>query len=410
LLIACSGDAPTVHAACSWEIEAAEGEVPEWVQIARTGVWHGRPQVGSVERQEITPEMLGAAQAWFERHDAGPGIPVDYHHASLFTPAVRAPAAGWVRAMELRAGGTELWGRVMWTTTAADEIADRQYRRLSPVLLWNAKDPKTGEPVAMRVHSVALTNTPLMPDLVALNQAALELEAGATDGAGDTATAAGGRAMDLLQSIAKALGIQPEEAAARLRLEAGAEDKDVAEALAAAATRVTELEAAAETPRPLSEAVANALGVATDADEEAVLAAVEGLKEAAPDGEGTPGELSVVANALGLPEDASAAKVLLAIQEALAGADLDEAERLVANAVQAGKIAPALREHYVALVRKDPEAGKELLQRMGALTAAQVDVAANEAGRDQGPKLTDAEAEVARLLGLTEEQMAGARG
>jgi phage I-like protein len=149
--------------------ETGSGEVPEWVMIARTGRWMGHPQGPEV----ITPAHLESALDAFNRDYAANGadLVIDYHHASAVVPmgAERAPAAGWIRQLELRNSGAEIWGRVMWTAEAARAIAAREFRYLSPVVRLGAPDRVSAQPVPMQIHSVALTNTPFMTELQALN-------------------------------------------------------------------------------------------------------------------------------------------------------------------------------------------------------------------------------------------------
>src|SRR5690606_23118612 len=63
----------------------------------------------------------------------GIDLPIDYEHQSLAADdkAGPVPAAGWIKALEVRDGA--LWGRVQWTPRAAELIAAREYRYLSPV-------------------------------------------------------------------------------------------------------------------------------------------------------------------------------------------------------------------------------------------------------------------------------------
>ncbi|MFW6162910.1 MAG: phage protease [Planctomycetota bacterium] len=384
-------------------IEADDG-VPDWIMVARAGTWHGRPTVGDVTVQTIGPEDLRAASQFFQDHQAPTGIPVDVGHASILTPT-DAPAAGWITDVELRAGGTELWGRVAWTERAANAVAAREYRRLSPVLVWGRPDPKTGEPVPLTVHSVALTNTPHMADLAALNAAAAAgetPEAGATDGPGDEPDPEeGGRTMQtLLEQLAEAWGLDVEAAAGRLGVAPDADDEAVAAAITPAETDGEPT----ETP-PVSEAVANALGVAADADEATVLETLQALKAPAE----PEVDLALVANACGLEPDATELDVLKAIKAMQSGRQADEAEVLVANAVRAGKIPPALRERYLRLARTDLEGTRDLLGDLDDRTRPDVTVNAHGGGGG-GPKLTEAEAHVARLLGLSDEDMLAARG
>jgi len=147
-----------------------ESEVPRWIMLVRTGRWLGHPAAEEV----ITPKHLHAARDYFAHHYAATNtdVVVDYNHASV--SAARegkpAPAAGWITGMELRADDTQLWGSVLWTSQAASSVARREYRYISPVLRFNTPDRISAEPVPMHIHSVALTNTPFLTELEALNE------------------------------------------------------------------------------------------------------------------------------------------------------------------------------------------------------------------------------------------------
>lgn len=70
------------------------------------------------------------------------------------------PAAGWIK--ELRAAEGGLWGRVEWTATASEMIARKEYRYLSPAILFH---PKTRQIVQIKgaglVHNPNLFLTAL---------------------------------------------------------------------------------------------------------------------------------------------------------------------------------------------------------------------------------------------------------
>jgi phage I-like protein len=284
-------------------------QVPDWIMIARAGLWRGHPSMGT---ELVTPAHLQSALDYFRRHYAAHGadLVVDYHHASIVAPldGVRAPAAGWIRDMELRNDGAELWGRALWTAEAANAIAHRQYRYLSPVLRFSAPDRVTGQPVPLQVHSVALTNTPFLTELEGLNQAA-----GTAGGASLQAPTQGGQRMTLIEMLAQALDKKPEQVASELGLSATG-DKDVANSIAAFVSNANALREslqraearAAGTAPALPEYVCNALGVAAGSDETAVKAAI--LKLRAPRA-----ELAAVRAQLGLAADAPEAEVANAI-------------------------------------------------------------------------------------------------
>ena len=71
-----------------------------------------------------------------------------------------APAAGWIKALELRPDG--IWGRVDWTAQARELIASRAYRYLSPVFRFSA-----GTGVVRRLTGAGLIHQPAL-ELTAL--------------------------------------------------------------------------------------------------------------------------------------------------------------------------------------------------------------------------------------------------
>ena len=362
-------------------------QAPGWIMLARTGTWLGHPAAPEV----ITPDRLVSAMRYFDLHHAAHGadVVIDYHHASVVAPqgGMRAPAAGWIQEMELRAGDTELWGRVLWTAEAACAIARRSYRYVSPVLRFGRPDRVTGEPVAMYVHSVALTNTPFLTELQALNQSA------ATDGGAHAVSAEGGDDMSLLENLARALDQQPEQVASRLGLDAGEEDEAVALALMANAARATEPEAEPEPPA-LSAQLANALGVEPDADATRVRAAIIRLK--------APGAgLEAVRAQLGVPHGAGHEDICNAIGALQESRRRGEAETLVDEAVAAGRIPPAHRDFYLREAELDIEAAREVINSLAEWAPAPRGPRAAAAQEDDG--LTDVERDVCRQLALSAE-------
>ena len=84
-------------------------------------------------------------------------IVVDYEHGSIKAAESGSPnpAAGWIERYEWD-DSQGLMAAIKWTDDAAKMIADKAYRYLSPVLLYNAAGEVKG------LHSVALTNTPAL--------------------------------------------------------------------------------------------------------------------------------------------------------------------------------------------------------------------------------------------------------
>ena len=386
------------------EILAADGSVPEWVMIACAGRWLGAPQRPEI----ITEEHLRSAADYFERNQAAHGadLVVDYHHATLAAAAGqgRAPAAGWIREMDLRNAGRELWGHVLWVSNTASEIAKGAYRYLSPVLRWNTPDRVTGAPVPMMVHSVALTNTPFLTELESLNEAA------ATDGGADiTAVERGGESMKVLALIAAALtGMTPEQVASALGLEADAEDAQVAQGIMALVDRVTELEAASAEAAAAGEAVnapvlpdfvCNALGLGAGSGETAVNAALMKLQAGV--------DLSGQRAALGLAEDADEGAIITAINDLQLVRRKSDAEELVDGAVEGGKITPAAREFWLANAGRDLEAARQAINSMQVLVAPSA--LARKPADKGGDGLTVAEKLICKQMGLKAEEYLAAR-
>jgi phage I-like protein len=158
-------------------LNLADAKAPAWSQLLPAG-----PAIEGRDGRHwvLDPERVMAAFA----ANNGPLV-IDWEHATqLAAPGAPAPAAGWIEEIENRNG--ELWGRTDWTPKAAEAIAAREYRFLSPAFTF---DPETLEVGAL--VCAALVNTPNLA-MAALNHiikeqimlkviAALGLAAGATE-------------------------------------------------------------------------------------------------------------------------------------------------------------------------------------------------------------------------------------
>lgn len=142
-------------------LELPEAELPEWLHLVpASGTWRGHWSGNVIE---ITAERLQTLVANFNRR--GIDLMVDWEHESM--RGMRAPAAGWVDRVELRAEG--LFGHVKaWTPTAAAQLKAREYRYLSPTILFRALDRVTGVDQGWTLHSAALTNDPFFHELDAV--------------------------------------------------------------------------------------------------------------------------------------------------------------------------------------------------------------------------------------------------
>jgi len=123
---------------------------PEWIELLPGGVFYGRDGRGPFRLDD--PAAVIASTTALQMNA---GLPIDYDHATDFgAPEGRpAPAAGWIRELEVRGGA--VWGRVEWTARAASSIVAREYRYVSPVFQF---DPKDGS--VTRLLRAGLTNNP----------------------------------------------------------------------------------------------------------------------------------------------------------------------------------------------------------------------------------------------------------
>ena len=125
--------------------------LPERVRIP-FGTWV-HPKAG-----EFTIDEHNARQMADNFAGLGVDVVIDYEHQTL--SGAKAPAAGWIKGLGVEADG--LYAAVEWTEEAQRLIAAKEYRYWSPVFDFTAKDPRTGNRIGAVLHSLALTNTPLL--------------------------------------------------------------------------------------------------------------------------------------------------------------------------------------------------------------------------------------------------------
>jgi phage I-like protein len=267
--------------------------LPEWIRLL---------PLGTVElsdhREPFTVDEASLACMATEFRSRGVDMVIDYEHQSL--QGERAPAAGWIKGLEARGDG--LWARVDWTQQAREYLKRREYRYFSPVLRL---DPETRKPIAL-MH-VGLTNVPAikhLPPLVARwgGEAApggprREEPAVKPDTEKEKAT--------MMEKLKRLMGLQPE-------VEEGAVCGKALEAF-----------------RDLA-AILNLSGEASLAQ---LKGAVEALKAGAK-------------RLVETEEELQALKARLAEETA---------DRVVAEALKAGKVSPAQRGWAVEYFRRDPE-------------------------------------------------------
>lgn len=136
---------------------AADGSVPEWIQLLPSG-----PEIKGRDGRAWLHDRASAVVAAFAAE--GKDVVIDFEHSTEIKAPQgdEAPAAGWIKEMEIRNGG-EIWGRIEWTARAAEAIRNREYRYISPVFIYEIQ---TGR--ITRIVSAGLTNKPNL-QLAALN-------------------------------------------------------------------------------------------------------------------------------------------------------------------------------------------------------------------------------------------------
>jgi len=130
---------------------------PDWIQLLPAG-----PAItGADGRAWTLPDPAALLREFTARNEP---MVVDYEHSSEHRAphGLDAPAAGWVDRLEARNGA--IWGHVDWTPKAAQQIASKEYRFLSPVFTYAKTDARI-----VALVSAGLTNQPNL-NLTALNQ------------------------------------------------------------------------------------------------------------------------------------------------------------------------------------------------------------------------------------------------
>ncbi|KPN64262.1 Mu-like prophage I protein [Aliiroseovarius crassostreae] len=304
--------------------DAATPEAPDWIQIFPSG-----PELNAVDGRAwkmSDPDAFVAAQ---DVSKAKP-IMVDYDHLSSYAPDDNGDqtAAGWIEELEVRDG--QVWAKVAWTIRAAKQIAEREWRFVSPEFRAHKKTKEVGI-----LDAVALVNRP------AFQMKAL---ARAQTPDGDP---------KMLKAIAAALGLN--------------DDATEAQILDAIKTKDTELASA-----KAAQTVPSSKDYMPRADYDQAMARAEKAE----------GEL---ASAQAEKRD-------------------EEVEALIDGAVEAGKIAPASKAHYVKIAKSGDEGFEEVKALCATLpkVVAPSDLDDGDLGKGTS-KLTELERETCAQLGISEE-------
>lgn len=324
-----------------------DGSAPAWVQLLPLG--KVTPVDGRGPWRVTDPAGVVAASL-----DAGRELPIDYEHQTQLSEqnGQPAPAAGWIKELQVRRDG--IYGRVEWTEKAKAHIEAREYRFLSPVFIF---DTETRE--VLRIQMAALTNTP------ALTMTALAKREEGMD--------------ELLKQLRALLGL----------------DKDAnAEAVCSAVGDLAKTAKAATGTDTALATIAKALGCPDGATAEAVATAATQSKAAADANEPDPAKFVKVEDYNTLAAEVATLKQDGATRRATAAVD---------GAVQAGKLLPAQREWAMAYAERD-------LEGFEAFVAKQPQIVKPGGGAPQGDPPasvggSDEDAAICRNLGISAEAL-----
>lgn len=140
-------------------LKLGEGDkVPNEVQVLRVGKFN-HPRYGSFE---ITAQTLGEMKSNFDNKVRGIDLAFDYFHES------DKEASAWVKSLELREDGQELWAFVDWTPKAAQKLSERELRYFSPDFAFKWQDPETGSNFSNVLFGGGLTNRPFVKEMQAI--------------------------------------------------------------------------------------------------------------------------------------------------------------------------------------------------------------------------------------------------
>jgi phage I-like protein len=320
--------------------------VPEWVQLLPAGEVVSRDGRGPW-RNDDPESVLEAFSAW------GMPLLVDYEHQSLDAKdkTEPTPAAGWIDRLEIRDG--EVWGHVeKWTERAASMLAASEYRFLSPVFNY---EPKSG--VIRQLCGAGLTNNP-----------ALYLQA--------VASQQGGVMNELFERLCYLLNLpltcSQEEMLGHL-------------------DRLKEMVAGGESAAAATRAMAAALGLPEESDPAAVATALASRLSQKP------------ADAGAFVPRAEFDRVSASLAQLQAERRQELTDRLVGDAIQAGKIAPSMKAWATDYCNQNPDGFRAYVDKAPVLAGDGLVPGGTPPGT-AASALDDDDRAVCRRLGISEEE------
>jgi hypothetical protein len=153
----------------------ADGQpATSWGQVFKTGkFWDERYGWFSITPKDLVQVEKNFRLGQATQGEAAPiNLPFDYNHGtSKPASAELGKASGWIRDVELRANGEELWALVEWTPEAAEMIAAKEYQFVSPTFQFNYTH-SNGQKLGTTLLAAAITNRPVLEGMAPLTLSA----------------------------------------------------------------------------------------------------------------------------------------------------------------------------------------------------------------------------------------------
>jgi phage I-like protein len=150
----------------------AEGLVR--IPLAKLGRWFKGKLQFSITRADVSTIVAN-----FRKRAAD--VVIDYDHGTEYAAGSGqpVPASGWLKEIEPETDGSGiLWGLAEFTAKAREMLRAKEYKYVSSVINWGARDKTSGEQQGATITSVALTNVPVLEQMpaIALSEAGWVVE------------------------------------------------------------------------------------------------------------------------------------------------------------------------------------------------------------------------------------------
>lgn len=321
--------ADPAYAICAEDFDMVQGGgMRGWTQICRTGSFKGHWQGPFT----LTDDMLAVMQVNFERFSDP--MPFDYGHDAVWNAAFLA--SGWGHEMKLVRDGNALFTNTEWTPKASQHIRDGEYKYISPVIMFETRDPYTGEDLGPSIWTVALLNTPFLRDMDPV-----EIGRQVAAAAQRLNYAPPGRAWIVPKALTSTQPSAPAEA--------------ISNSTPAPAEGNTVAAAAAQEDTVDRKAICKVLGLPETATDEEITKALEAQKSLAAKASADAQALSATkteADRVAL-EAQKAQERIAALEAEKKQRELKDAEGAVEAYIKAGRIAPASRVNATELCLRD---------------------------------------------------------